>query len=253
MKTSHIALALFAATSILAAGCAEYRLPPPAIVHVPPDQARIVFDADAFASTTPVRVRYSDFWQSEEYARFQGRGAQAEVIQAQIDYRERVALDYNLVIEDMVETWNYNKGRAKTWGKAEGTRTPLSRFWYRPYALKDKNQSCVGFTTDGNLEPNDPKYQRWALFGYYCAAPGETLTKAQMEQLVNSVGILGVSKPRWKAEVEAAKTGVPRIGDAPGDPVQIARAGTAGGEAGNPRFPFLFARWISPSEGPDRR
>jgi len=250
MRTSYIALALLAATSVLAAGCAEFRLPPPGTVVVPPDQARIVFDADAFASTTPVRVRYSDLWQSEEYARFQGRGAQAEVIYARIDYAERVALDYNMLIEDMVETWNYNKGRAKTWGKAEGTRTPLSRFWYRPYALRDKNQSCVGFTTDGNVEPQDPRYQRWALFGYYCAAPGETLTKAQMEQVVSSVGVLGVSKPRWKAETEAAKAGAPRPGETPGDPVQIARAD---GEAGNPKFPFLFARWISPSEGPGRR
>lgn len=251
MKTSSRVPTVWAVASLmLAMGCAEFRLPPPATVLVPPDQARIVFDADAFASTTPVRVRYSDLWQSEEYARFQGRGAQAEVIQAQIDYSERVALDYNMLVEDMVETWNYNKGQAKSWGKAEGIRTPLSRFWYRPYALQNKNQSCVGFTTDGNVEPQDPRYQRWALFGYYCAAPGTTLTKAQMEQLVNSVGILGVSKPRWKAEVEAAKASAPQTGATPGDAIQVARAG---GEAGNPRFPFMFARWFSPSEGSDIR
>jgi hypothetical protein len=66
---------------------------------------------------------------------------------------------------------------------------------------------------------------------------------------VSNVGIIGVSKPRWKAEADAAKT-AQQVVQVSGDATQIARAGA---EAGNPKFPFMFARWYAPSEGNDRR
>src|SRR3546814_7413285 len=63
------------------------------------------FDADAFrdnASAVPPHVKYVDFWQREEYALFQGNGAQAEAIYS-IVTAQQAALQYNDDRKSVVE------------------------------------------------------------------------------------------------------------------------------------------------------
>ncbi len=103
-------------------GCAAYSIEQPTIAMVAPGDERIVFAADDFKGTTPVHVKFTDPWQREDYALFQGNGAQAEILYSAARTVHQVAL------EDMMRRRPRSPPRA-----AALTRSPpCARPWSRP-------------------------------------------------------------------------------------------------------------------------
>lgn len=230
-------------------GCAQYMIQQPNAVAVPPEHALVVFSAPAFDSGLATRVRHVDAWQTEEYARFEGNGAHAEIVYAQSDLPTEVVLDYSFLVRNRAETFNHNRGKTADWGESQAVKTKLATFWFQPYRLPASNRNCFGFSSEWDRYPNDIHNRpRTAMFGYYCAKPGETMSADAMAALVGKVGILGTTV--MKSRTPPA-TGLD-LKDTSRANANLAQAKGVGTDAGNPEFPFNFGRPAQESRGSDR-
>ncbi len=114
-------------------GCAVSDYQRPTIERVGAVDGRIVFAADVFGGAAPERVRFTDIWQREEYALFRGGGTQAEIIYSTTTTPVfTVILEYQLMVDDMVGTWNLNKKHTKAWDESRRVEAPLGPFFYKP-------------------------------------------------------------------------------------------------------------------------
>lgn len=230
-------------------GCAQYMIQQPNAVAVPAEHALVVFSAPAFDSGQATRVRHVDAWQTEEYARFEGGGARAEVVYVRSDLRTEIVLDYSFLVRNRVETFNHNRGKTAEWGEAQSAKTALTTFWFQPYRLPAANRNCFGFSSEWDRYPNDIHNRpREAMFGYYCAKPGETMSADTMASLVGKVGILGTTVMKSRTP-PAAELDLKDTGRAAAN---VAQAKGIGTDAGNPGFPFNFGRQAQESRGSDR-
>ncbi len=214
------------------------------------EDRRIAVEAAAFGGAEAVGVRYASMFQVEEYALFEAGGRQAELIYAAANKRRNMALQYDYSISAMVPTWRYNAGRVSSWGEL-GRLDAGSRTWfYRPYTLEGSRRPCFGFHLLREIALDDPQRRpREMVFGYYCGAEDETLSDDQTRSLIQSIGIRGrppFERPGSRADrvVTASVDGAP----AGRGPLTVAR-GAAPLGAGNPEFPFKFARYYSSSSG----
>ena len=233
-------------------GCTFGAVERPATAKVAPGDQLILFPAQPFKGTRPLHVKYTDPWQREDYALFKGNGAQAEILHAAItDSGYEVALEYLFTVDRSVETWNLNRKYTISWGEAERLRTPFAVLFYIPYRLVETNRPCFGFSADWDDPPEDPGHRPGkVLFGYYCDEPGGTLTQYEMETLIGRIGIRGVTErlrsgpgtARGEAPFAPAPTPVTHDQD---EADRLARGRSAGGEVGNPGFPFDLARSYS--------
>lgn len=91
----------------------------------------MVFEAPAFDGTEPVRVMYADHRQREEYVRFQGGGAQAEVVYLSIRrwHNPRTVLNGVAGLDGMHKSWNFLKGRPREEQEAVARETDLTKIW----------------------------------------------------------------------------------------------------------------------------
>lgn len=233
-------------------GCTFGAIERPATAKVAPGDQLILFPAQAFKGTGPLHVKYTDPWQREDYALFKGNGAQAEILHAAItDRGYEVALEYLFTVDRSVETWNLNRKYTISWGETERLRTPFAVVFYIPYRLVETNRPCFGFSADWDDPPEDPGHRPGkVLFGYYCGEPGGILTQYEMETLIGRIGIRGVTErlgsrsgtARGEAPFAPAPTPVTHDQD---EAARLARGRSAGGEVGNPGFPFDLARSYS--------
>lgn len=231
----------------LAAGlsaCA-YSYDPPATAALPPGLGAVAFDAPALGGDPGRRVRYVDMWQTEEYALFQGGGAQAEFVYAAVNPGFEVVLEFSKTIEAAVSAFNHNRGD-KTWDEERRTETKFGTTWYKPYRLARTGQTCLGFAVDWQNEAHDIHHApKRALFGYHCQPPGQGISLDEAESLIQRVAVRGITAP-MKPSAQAADAQLPR--PTPAD--QQAALGLAhgqGGESGIATFPHRFARGIRKS------
>jgi len=218
------------------------------IETVPPGDERIVFAAPVFAGTTPQRGKFADYWEREEYALFRGGGAQAEIIYSTVLPGPQVALQYDFTLERMVETWNVNRTQAKIWSDAQRVRTPLGEFFYKPYTLAGGSRACFGFANEWD-DPADDPWNRpgKVLFGYYCAKAGRKISLDEMEDLIRTIGVRGITEPIRKSETARA-AGAP-VADA----TLIAKGPSASADRGNMNFPFRFAEHFQIGNGDEKK
>jgi hypothetical protein len=244
---SQIITVLIVAAPILG-GCAGANMPSPAIETVPPGDERIVFTAAEFKGMTPQRVKYTDFWQREEYALFRGSGAQAEIIYASANEDDQIALEYGYTVEGTIKTWNLNKKFDKEWGAVRTVEAPLRGIFYKPYMLKGKNRECFGFSVEWDDPSGDPDHRPGkVLFGYFCAQAGEHISEDGIEELIQRIGVRGVTERLGSRRGSGGD-----VAPASADAVMIARGPDASSESGNANFPFGFARYYIVGNGDGR-
>jgi len=254
MNRSLIAanLVLFA----VVAGCMPSARKDPGVAWVGPGEHRIFFAAAGFKTTRPIRVQYTDSWQTEEYALFKADGRQVEIIYAEASRAFTVALNYQMPIKAMVATWNLNSQQNLVWGPLGRIDGRFETWFYRTYKLSELQRSCAGFMVEWGQIYEDPQGRTGkVLFGYLCGAEGQTLEDETVRALIRGIRIRtteGPPKARYTADdpCEDKEARLFVNGDLK-NPTAIATARGDGPskDTGNPRFPFMFARYYSVSGG----
>jgi hypothetical protein len=242
-------IALMALAAAALGGCRFSALEPPATAKVAFQDRLILFAAQTFKGTRSLQVKYTDPWQREDYALFKGNGAQAEILHAAITERGfEVALEYLFTVDRSIETWNLSREYTLSWGERGRLQGSFAVFFYIPYRLVETNRPCFGFSAEWDDPPEDPDHRPGkVLFGYYCAKPGTVLTGDEIETLIGRIGIRGVTE-RLGSRPASARRGAPFAPAAIHDQnkaTRLARGPSAGGEVGNPGFPFDLARSYS--------
>jgi len=215
---------------------------------VVPGAHQIVVSSESFRAATPIRVKYTDSWQTEEYALFEAEGMQLEIIYAEASKAFTVALDYQMPLVSMVSTWNLNSRQNLIWGPLGRIDSRLGTWFYRTYELSDIQRSCAGFMVEWDEIYEDPLGRpRKVLFGYFCAAEGMALENKQIRTLIPGIGI------RPQGELSDDQTAHSDINAGSHNPaaIETARGKNRSTDTGNPRFPFMFARYYSESGGRD--
>jgi hypothetical protein len=245
---------------IAGAGCTASRGIERGITWVNPGEQRIVLTAAGFKSSRPIRVRYTDTWQTEEYALFEAEGRQCEIIYAEASRTFTVALDYQLSIKEMVPTWNLNSRQKLVWGPLGRIDRQFETWFYRTYKISGLQRSCAGFMLEGDQIYEDPQGRPGkVLFGYYCSAEGETLADEAVRTLIRGISIGnpnelsnrrnpvddtgGDKQTRLSAHKDSKKPTA----------IAFARGNGPLPKTGNPGFPFRFARYYSVSGGREIR
>ncbi len=215
------------AALLLIAGCKSITFPglgtsADNIVPVPTDDARLLFSAPVFANQAPVRAKFSDQWQREEYALFQGADSQAELIYIAATARE-TALDYETGLKSMIEKWNHNAGKEILWGREGKALSAFGDLFVLPFA--HSGNACFGFSAEWAVAIDDPGLSPTkAVFGYYCEASKTTLTADRIESLIDAMEV-----SRFAGGTTSSvppKSSITK----------------QGGKTGNPSYPFLFAQ-----------
>ena len=214
------------------------------------NSAYVTVTAPAFKDKQSKHVVFTDSWQHEEYVLFEGKGAQAEIIYVAANERDTIALDYNLTVVPMVDTWNIARKHPISWGEEGQIGAPLGAFFYRHFRLTNTGRDCVGFFTEWDLKGNDPQLRYGkALFGYYCEKPSVKLNRAQVFGLLDNIWIRGITARLNVRFHPVAPTGGPLAGQEGA----LAFAKHGNGVTGNTNFPFNFASYYNDVDGDDRR
>ncbi len=237
----------FAAVLILAsgvlAGCQTAGDNSPSIAWGGSNAALVLFNSGEFKDTPSRHVIFTDMWQHEEYALFQGGGAQAEIIYAAADERDTVVIDYNLPVQNMVRTWNIANGHPVAWAAKGKTDAPLGAYFYQQFRLGDVGRDCFGFFTEWDQRQDDPGLRdSKALFGYYCARPGTALNEAKLLALLDGISIRGITSRFDTRFTPVSPNGAKRAGA-----TAFAQIGT--GDTGNANFPFDMADYFNDADG----
>jgi hypothetical protein len=210
----------------------------PNVSWVAPEEAFVVFDTSNFGGAASRHVAFTDIWQREEYALFQGNGAQSEIILSTADERDTIILEYGLTVPRGVATWNIARNHSIAWGDKGILGTPLSLYAYQRFQLTDVGRNCFGFSAEWDQRQDDPQFRyNKTLFGYYCDPPGRpAISDARVTRLLDSIQLRGITTRR---NVRFTPT-------APAGPVAAQRGAQAFArgstrDTGNPNFPFNFA------------
>jgi hypothetical protein len=228
------------------AGCMASTRLDPVVDWVVADEYRIAVASEILESAKPIRVKYTDAWQTEEYALFRADGRQCEIIYAEANRAFTVALDYRMPIEEMVATWNLNSQPNLVWGPLGRIDRRFGTWFYRTYEHGDPQRSCAGFMAEWDQIYEDPQGRPGkVVFGYFCGAGGETLEDQEVRALIRgiSVRMQGESSGEQKTEY------LHEAGSIKPSAIAAAKGYGPAADSGNPGFPFRFARYYSLSNG----
>jgi len=244
-KSGRVAAILLG--SLALAGCQSVGSYQPDISWAGTKDAVVLMTAPEFKNKPSRHVVFTDIWQREEYALFQGDGAQAEIIYAATNERDTVVLRSYLTLERMVNTWNIARNHSVAWGESGRVGAPLETFFYKRFRLTDVNRSCFGFNAEWDQRQDDP-YHRYTknLFGYYCASPGVAIAKPEIAGLLSNVWIRGITA-RFNARFTPVAPSGP--GSSRAGATQFAQAGSR--DTGNAAFPFDMAEYFNDADGED--
>ncbi|MBT5108113.1 MAG: hypothetical protein HOM25_05495 [Rhodospirillaceae bacterium] len=221
----------------------------PRINWAAPEEGMLINALPEFPAANQRRVVFTDRWQHEEYALFQGGGAQSEMILSIANERDIIALDYALTVRRNIETWNINRNNSIQYGRSGRVESRLGTYFYEHYALSGANRNCVGYYTtwDEHVEDYQGRPAK-AVFGYYCAAPGDKITTAKVNGIVDSIDFRAAYD---YARFEPTPPKMAVVGVAGQSAAAFAKGSNA--NAGNANFPFDMAVLIDEVEGEDRR
>ena len=215
---------LIGASAVLLAACntATTRT-----VSTPAGAGHVLFESPAFDDTQPVRVGWVNTWQEEEYSRFAGKGAQAEIIYSVADERDSIVLDFDMTLDKVINNWH----AASTRGKKGSTEAPLGTFQYQHFS--QAGRSCVGFLNEWDYRQGDRQLRpAKVLFGYYCGNPGESLSRRTVANVSGDIWIRDINRIdfRFTPRLALASSGRP-------------------GSVGNLQFPYAPAQRFEDADG----
>lgn len=225
------------------AACADFGARYPITSQVPPGQGMIQFADASLANARQVRVSHLGAFEHVEYARFETNDATLEAVY-DVAVNDNLVLEYNYWMSRMTDTWNANRGQAKTWGPVQNVMAWHGKIAFQPYRLTATGRDCAAFTSDWDYQPRD-SFGRPSrvFFGYLCAKPGRQLTDQGVASLLGSVAF----------PASPVTSLVPVNGHRSVDQVAFdAAKGTAGSATGNENFPFNFGRPIFDPGGNSR-
>jgi hypothetical protein len=227
-------LAISAVAALTLAGCAgDFGARYPITSQLPPEKGLISFSDPLLANARQVRVSHLDAYEHVEYARFETGDATLEAVY-DVALNVSLVLEYDYWMAKMADTWNVNRGQAKTWGPAQSVTAWHGKIAYQPYRLTAAGRDCVAFSSDWDYQPRDSLGRpSRVFFGYICAKPGKQLSDPAIASLLKSVAFPTTPVERL----------VPPNGRRSVDQVAFAAAkGTSGSPTGNAKFPFNFGR-----------
>lgn len=232
------ALALF--------GCQTVGNTGPVVAWSGVDDAAILLTTDEFKNAPSRHVVFTDMWQREEYALFQGAESQSEIILSVANERDTIVLTYDMTIPRMVETWNIARNHSVAWGGKGQLGTALGAYFYQHFTLADINRPCVGFATEWDARQDDPHFRySKVLFGYSCGrVGGPAYSEAQVADLLDNIRIRGITTRR-----NTRFQPVPPIGASTAGARSFAQGSTP--DTGNARFPFNMAYKFTEPTGND--
>lgn len=240
IRTGWIACAL---ASLGLAGCAGLDARYPITSQVPPGQGMIQFNDGAFANAQQVRVSHLGTFEHVEYARFETPDAVMEAVY-DVATSDHAVLQYDYWLSRMTDTWNANRGQAKSWGSVRRVMAWHGKITYQPYRLTATGRDCAAFSSQWDYQPRDS----WGrpgrvFFGYVCAQPGRHLTDEGVASLLGSVVF----------PTSPVEQLIPVNGQRSVDQVAVGAAkGSEGSLTGNRKFPFHFGRPIFDPGGNSR-
>ena len=162
------------------------------------DDAAILLTTEAYRNAPSRHVVFTDMWQREEYALFQGDNAQSEIILSVANERDNIVLNYEMPLRRMVETWNIARNHGVSWGEKGQLGTVLGAYFYQHFTLADNQRPCVGFAVEWDARQDDPELRNSkVLFGYSCGkVGGPAYSEAQVTDLLDSIRIRGITTRR---------------------------------------------------------
>jgi hypothetical protein len=200
------------------------------IAHrIAPDKGLTQYDDPLLNNASQTRVSYLGAFEHVDYARLENDDVVLESV-FDVAISVKTVLDYTYTMLRMTDTWNLNKGKAKSWGKPETLRAWHGDVDYRAYQMNGRN--CVAYESEWAFQPQDI-YGRptRVYFGYVCAKPGKNIASQKLAGIVASVRFSG----------ESPESLVPVDGHRSVDPAAISEAkGAPGSGTGNAEFPFNF-------------
>ncbi len=220
----HASIALIGASAMVLAACkkASNRT-----VATPQGEGHVIFESEVFTETVPTRVGWVNTWQEEEYSRFAGKGAQAEVIYSVADERDSVVLDFVMTLDRVIGTWH----TASSLGEKGNAETPLGTFQYQHFT--QAGRPCVGFLNEWDYRSGDRQLRpAKVLFGYYCGKSGPSLGRKHVASLLSDIWIRDIDRIDFRF--------TPRLSLA-----SSARAGNVG----NLQFPYARADRFTDADG----
>jgi hypothetical protein len=245
-KQKALAVMLISAGALAACTDLPHRLPGERAAELPLERGLIVFKADTVGDRPVKRIQYSDNEQRVDYSLYRGGDAQAEFIYMERPYNLNVAFNFPFTIADKIRVWNFSKGQAVDFGKADRVRARVGDVFYRPYKLPAMSRECFGVSGEWDRAQEDPKLRHTRiLFGYYCAPQGQAIGENEMRKLVDDIGLRGVTETardtdslyNFHTDIAAnfvGSQGTERV-------LSVARNGD--GKAGIAEFPFRYAEY----------
>jgi hypothetical protein len=227
-------LAICAVAAITLAGCAgNFGARYPITSQIPPEKGLIKFGDPLLAGAQQVRVSHLDAYEHVEYARFETADATLEAVY-DVALNVSLVLEYDYWLSKMTDTWNANRGQAKTWGPAHNVAAWHGKIAYQPYRLTAAGRDCVAFSSDWDYQPRDSLGRpSRVFFGYMCAKPGKQLSDPAVASLLKSVTFPNV--PTENLVPVNSRRNIDQVAFA-------AAKGTDGAATGNAKFPFNFGR-----------
>lgn len=249
MKIRRSFLSLLAVTAVTAlAACAGVSPhgSKSGVRDVPKGNERIVFRAPVFENGKVTRAQFLDpELERQEYALFQGEGgAQAEVIFAQtVDQFRDIVIEFGQVTSQTLETWNFTRGRVSLAGSSRQASNARLPFYVHEFTNTGTGQSCFGFKAEWDLAATDrqARFTR-QMFGYYCAPKGKRLNAVEIEEVIGTVGIRGVTEQASFLEVAGGPIHDPNL-------EALVQQGSPAGQTGNAEFPFFVLQFFDSGGG----
>jgi hypothetical protein len=214
------------------------------------------FNADEFQGVEYKNVKHTGQLDSEEYSLYVGEGGQAEFIYMEATKMD-ISLEYNHHqserIHRLINTWNYNKGHDKQWGKTRRVNTPIGEVYFKPYRLTEKNQHCSGLSLEQDYAPDDPQQRPVkVIFGYLCVNGETDLSDQRIVSYIKQISL----RDAYRGYEIASNMGHLKGPDAPlhinenKNYAELVRNGFVPG-TGNEKFPFKRSFFYSIGGGGD--